>query len=148
MSNPNVLTATQNPSLATPTVNLVARALLAALFIVAGVGKLGAGYAGVQGYMESMGVPGFMLPLVILLEIGGGAALLVGFLTRPIALILAIFTLATAFLFHFSPENSQQMTQFLKNLSITGGLLLVAYHGAPGFSLDHLLFGKHAHKLA
>ncbi len=55
------------------------------------------GYAGTQQYMEAMGVPGFMLPLVILLEFGGGLAILFGFLTRTTALFTAGFTLLTAF---------------------------------------------------
>ena len=64
---------------------LVARILMPILFITAGWGKI-TGYAGTQQYMEAMGVPGFMLPLVILLEFGGGLAILFGFLTRTTAL--------------------------------------------------------------
>ena len=76
---------------------LVARILMPILFITAGWGKI-TGYAGTQQYMEAMGVPGFMLPLVILLEFGGGLAILFGFLTRTTALFTAGFTLLTAFL--------------------------------------------------
>ncbi len=75
---------------------LVARILMPILFITAGWGKI-TGYAGTQQYMEAMGVPGFMLPLVILLEFGGGLAILFGFLTRTTALFTAGFTLLTAF---------------------------------------------------
>lgn len=71
---------------------LVARILMPILFITAGWGKI-TGYAGTQQYMEAMGVPGFMLPLVILLEFGGGLAILFGFLTRTTALFTAGFTL-------------------------------------------------------
>ncbi|MDH2436164.1 DoxX family protein [Pokkaliibacter sp. MBI-7] len=117
-------------------INVVSRVLLASLFVIAGVGKLGAGYAGTQGYMESMGVPGFLLPLVILLEIGGGLALVAGFQTRWIALILAGFSIVTGFLFHFHPGDAMQMTNFLKNLSIAGGLLLLVQHGASYPSID------------
>jgi putative oxidoreductase len=78
---------------------LVARILMPILFITAGWGKI-TGYAGTQQYMEAMGVPGFMLPLVILLEFGGGLAILFGFLTRTTALFTAGFTLLTAFIFH------------------------------------------------
>lgn len=77
---------------------LVARILMPILFITAGWGKI-TGYAGTQQYMEAMGVPGFMLPLVILLEFGGGLAILFGFLTRTTALFTAGFTLLTAFYF-------------------------------------------------
>lgn len=75
---------------------LVARILMPILFVTAGWGKI-TGYAGTQQYMEAMGVPGFMLPLVILLEFGGGLAILFGFLTRTTALFTAGFTLLTAF---------------------------------------------------
>ena len=78
---------------------LVARILMPILFIVAGWGKI-TGYAGTQQYMEAMGVPGFLLPLTILLEFGGGLAVLFGFLTRTTALFTAGFTVLTAFLFH------------------------------------------------
>ena len=78
---------------------LVARILMPILFITAGWGKI-TGYAGTQQYMEAMGVPGALLPLTILLEFGGGLAILFGFLTRTTALITALFTVLTAFLFH------------------------------------------------
>lgn len=68
---------------------LVARILMPILFITAGWGKI-TGYVGTQQYMEAMGVPGFMLPLVILLEFGGGLAILFGFLTRTTALFTAV----------------------------------------------------------
>ena len=67
---------------------LVGRVLLALMFVMAGWGKIG-GYAGTQGYMEAMGVPGFMLPLVILLELGGGLAIMLGLFTRSLSVLLA-----------------------------------------------------------
>lgn len=76
---------------------LLARVLMTILFITAGWGKITA-YAGTAQYMQAMGVPGFLLPLVILLELGGGLAILFGFLTRFTALFTAGFTLLTAFL--------------------------------------------------
>ena len=77
---------------------LAGRVLLALMFVVAGWGKIG-GYAGTQGYMEAMGVPGFMLPLVILLELGGGLAIVLGLFTRSLSVLLAGFTLMAAFVF-------------------------------------------------
>lgn len=68
---------------------LVARILMPILFIVAGYGKLGDAYAGTQQYMQAMGVPSFLLPLTILLELGGGLAVLFGLLTRTVALFTA-----------------------------------------------------------
>lgn len=113
---------------------VAARALLASLFILSGYGKI-SGYAGAQGYMEVMGVPGALLPLVILLELGGGLALLAGFQTRLVALALAVFTLAAGFLFHGGADQMQQI-MFLKNVSIAGGLLGFVVFGGGRASLD------------
>ncbi len=99
---------------------LVARILMPILFITAGWGKI-TGYAGTQQYMEAMGVPGFMLPLVILLEFGGGLAILFGFLTRTTVLFTAGFTLLTAFLFHSNFAEGVNSLMFMKNLTISGG---------------------------
>lgn len=115
---------------------LLARVLLAQVFFLAGIGKLGAGYAATQGYMAAMGVPGFLLPLVIALEIGGGLALALGVKARWVALLLAGFSVASALLFHLEPGNSQQMIQLTKNLAMAGGLLMVFAHGAGKLSWD------------
>ena len=114
---------------------IVARILLAQLFILSGFSKIG-GYAGTQGYMTSMGVPGALLPLVILLELGGGLALLVGFMTRWVALALAGFTFLAALIFHHNFADQMQLVNFMKNLAITGGLLLLVQHGANVPSID------------
>lgn len=109
---------------------LVARILMPVLFITAGWGKI-TGYAGTQQYMEAMGVPGFLLPLTILLEFGGGLAVLFGFLTRTTALFTAGFTLLTAFIFHSNFAEGVNSLMFMKNLTIAGGFLLLAITG-PG----------------
>lgn len=114
---------------------LVARAMAAAIFIIAGIGKLGAGYAGAQAYMASAGVPGMLLPLVIALEIGGGFALLLGFQTRIVAFLLAGFSVIAALLFHTGADQMQQI-MFMKNLAMAGGLLAFTLHGAGRLSLD------------
>jgi putative oxidoreductase len=115
--------------------NLAARILMSQIFLVSGFGKI-TGYAGTEQYMSSMGVPGALLPLVILLEIGGGLALLLGFKVRWAALALAAFTLAAGFIFHLKPGDQMQMINFMKNLAISGGLLLFALHGAGSPSVD------------
>ncbi|ALB53563.1 DoxX family protein [Cronobacter turicensis] len=117
---------------------LVARILMPILFIVSGFGKI-TGYAGTQQYMEAMGVPGFILPLVVLLEFGGGLAIVFGFLTRTTALITAVFTLLTAFLFHSNFAEGVNSIMFMKNFSIAGGYLLLALMGPGAYSLDRLL---------
>lgn len=120
---------------------LVARILLPILFIVSGWGKI-SGYAGTQQYMEAMGVPGFILPLVILLEFGGGLAILFGFLTRTTAIITAVFTVLTALLFHSNFAEGVNSIMFMKNLSIAGGFLLLAITGPGSFSIDRVLNKK------
>lgn len=114
--------------------NLAARILMAQIFILSGYSKI-TGYAGTEQYMESMGVPAALLPLVIVTELGGGLALLFGLKARSAALALAGFTLMTALIFHGNVSDRMQMIQFMKNLAITGGLLLFVRHGAgaPGF---------------
>ena len=114
---------------------VIGRVMLAHIFLLAGINKI-SGYAGTQGYMDSMGVPGSLLPLVILVEIAGGLALIVGWKTRWAALGLAGFTIIAAFLFHFNLADRMQSILFMKNISISGGLLLLAAYGAGAFSLD------------
>lgn len=117
-----------------PWADLAARILLATLFVVAGLGKI-QGYDGVAGYMQSMGVPGSLLPFVIALELAGGLAIAVGYRTRLVAFLLAGFSLLSGLVFH-SPLDPSEQTQFLKNLAIAGGFLLLVVHGAGKFSLD------------
>ncbi|MBA2075337.1 DoxX family protein [Aeromonas veronii] len=114
---------------------LAGRVLLALMFVMAGWSKIG-GYAGTQGYMEAMGVPGFMLPLVILLELGGGLAVVLGLFTRSLSVLLAGFTLMAAIIFHYQPAEQMQMLMFMKNVSVAGGFLALAAAGAGAFSLD------------
>ncbi len=118
------------------------RVLLALIFITSGFGKI-TGYSGTQGYMEAMGVPGALLPLVILVELGGGIALLVGWQARLSAFLLAGFSLLSGFLFHYLPslgmegmEAQGNMISFMKNVSIAGGMLMVVAFGAGALSID------------
>ncbi|ACT11575.1 MULTISPECIES: DoxX family protein [Pectobacterium] len=121
---------------------LIARILMPILFIVAGYGKLGDAYAGTQQYMQAMGVPTFLLPLTILLELGGGLAVLFGLLTRTVALFTAGFTLLTALIFHSNFAEGMNQLMFMKNLTIAGGYLLLAVTGPGAFSIDRLLGKK------
>jgi len=105
------------------------------LFIIAGAGKI-PGYEGVAGYMQSMGVPGALLPLVIALELIGGLAIAAGYRTRIAAFLLAGFSLLSALVFHNPIADPAEQTQFLKNLAIGGGFLLLWVHGAGRLSLD------------
>jgi len=116
-------------------IDLVGRVFLAAIFLMAGINKI-SGYAGTQGYMESQGVPGMLLPAVIAVEIIAPILLVIGWQTRYAALALAGFTLLAGFLFHFNFADQMQSILFMKNIAITGGLLLVFAHGAGALSLD------------
>ena len=115
---------------------LVARILMAHIFLLAGIGKLGAGYAATQGYMDAMGAPSVLLPLVILLEIGGGLALVAGLFTRWAALALAAFCIVGALIFHRNFGDQMQMIMFMKNFAMAGGLLMLYVHGAGAYSID------------
>lgn len=112
------------------------RLLLAQIFIIAGASKLGAGYAGTQDYMAAAGLPGILLPFVIIIELGGGLALVAGLFTRWVALALAIFSLLAAVFFHTDFANQMQSIMFMKNLAIAGGLLLLVRYGAGELSID------------
>ncbi len=131
-SNPSA--STRNASLAR-FAELAGRIFLSALFLLSGVGKLGA-YSGTAAYMASVGVPGGLLPVVIGLEIGGALALILGWQTRIVAFLLAGFTLISALIFHSHLADQVQLIMFWKNVSIAGGLLLVVVHGAGPLSLD------------
>jgi putative oxidoreductase len=114
--------------------DLLGRVFLSAIFIMAGYSKIG-GYEGTAGYMDSMGVPGGLLPLVILTELGGGLAILLGLFTRPVAVALAGFSVLSGIIFH-NPADAAQQIMFMKNLALGGGFLVLAAHGAGAWSLD------------
>lgn len=115
---------------------LAARLLLAQIFVLAGFGKLGSDYAETLSYMQGFSVPGGLLPLVIILEIGGGLALILGLFTRWTALALAVFSVVAALIFHRNFADHMEMVLFLKNLTTSGGLLLLYVNGAGAISLD------------
>ncbi len=130
-----------NASLQNP-LTLTGRVLLALLFLPAGIGKIG-GFAGTVGYIGSVGLPLPQLAavLAIVVEVGGGLALLAGFGTRLAALALALFTLVATFVFHnfwaMPPEQvMMQQLMFFKNIAVVGGLLVLAAHGAGAYSVD------------
>ena len=116
-------------------VELAGRILLATLFLMSGLGKIGA-YSGTAGYMAAVGVPGALLPLVILTEVGGAIAIALGWRTRIVAFLLAGFTILSAVIFHSNFADQMQMINFMKNVSIAGGFLLLVANGAGALSLD------------
>ena len=119
-------------------VSVIGRILLSQIFIISGVGKA-ANPEGTIGYIQSVGAP---LPevayaIALIVELGLGIALLVGFKARWAAAGIALFTIATAFLFHFNLADQMQQIMFLKNLTIAGGLLIVVAFGAGAYSVDN-----------
>jgi putative oxidoreductase len=111
---------------------LLARAMLAYIFVVEGVQKI-ANYASVVDYMQSNGVNGRLLPLVILTELGGGLLVLFGLKTRWAAIALSGYCLLTALLFHLAAD---QTIHFNKNVAMAGGFLALAILGSGPWSLD------------
>lgn len=124
---------------------LLGRVLMAVIFILGGWSKLH-GQEGTTAYLVSNGFP---LPAIaywvaVVTELGGGLLILCGLLTRPAALLLAGFCVATAVVVHFQPDNAGQMTHYYKNLCMAGGFLQLFAVGAGGWSLDALLRSKSA----
>ena len=114
---------------------LIGRYLMALIFIVAGAGKIGS-YGGTQEYMQAMGVPGAVLPLVILTELGGGLAICFGLKTKLVAILLAGFSVVSGVIFHHNFADQVQAIMFMKNLAMAGGFLVLAASGAGAISLD------------
>ena len=120
---------------------VVGRFLLALIFVLSGWGKI-AGFEGSVAYMASKGMPfpQFLLPGAILIELGGGLALMIGWKARWAALAIFLFCIPTTLIFHnywaVPPEQAQnQMIHFLKNLAVMGGLLYVVAFGPGPFSV-------------
>jgi putative oxidoreductase len=111
-------------------ITIVGRSLLALLFILAGAAKI----AGPQPFLDHMAahhIPGVLLPLVILLELGAGAALLMGWRLPFAAGALALFCVATAFVFHLDLADKAERTLFVKDLAIAGALMVIAAGASP-----------------
>jgi putative oxidoreductase len=117
--------------------SLVGRILLATIFLVSGYGKLTAA-AGTQKFMADAGLP--MVPvlyvLTVIVELGGGVLLVVGWKARIPAFVLFLFLIPVTLTFHTRFSEPMQMANFLKNLAIMGGLLTVVAHGPGTISVD------------
>lgn len=138
MKNPASIRTTETATgLLASTLLLSARAFIAPVFLLSGLSKLGDPAATIA-YIQSAGLPwatlGFLLAVVT--EIAGGAALVLGYRTRSIAAVLAVFSVAAALAFHAEFGDQAQITQFLKNLAIAGGLLQITVCGPGRFSVD------------
>ena len=109
--------------------------LIAFMFVMSGLNKMN-NYSNTAGWMDAMGVPENLLPLVIMLEVLGGAAIMIGWQTRIAAILFAGFSVMSAVIFHADFSDQNQMIHFMRNISIAGGFLFLIVHGAGSYPLD------------
>lgn len=116
---------------------LVGRIAMAVLFVISGIGKVAAPTA-TMGYIASVGLPlaPLGLAIAVIVEIGFSALLVLGLFTRPVAAVMAAFSIATAVAFHSNFADQNMLIHFLKNLTIAGGFLQIVAFGAGPYSLD------------
>ena len=119
-------------------IQVLGRIFLSAIFLIEGMNKI-FNYEGTIEYMESFKVPEYLAIPAIIVEILFPLLLIVGYQTKISALVLAIFTLATALIFHTDFTSQMQLTSFLKNFAIAGGFLIIFVNGAGKYSIDHKL---------
>ena len=119
-------------------IEIIGRIFLSAVFLIAGVNKI-FNYEGTTAYMESFGVPGFLYIPAIILEILFPLLIIIGYQTKISALIMAIFSVSLAIIFHTDFSNQMQVMSFLKNFAIAGGFIIIFINGPSRWSIDHLL---------
>jgi putative oxidoreductase len=117
---------------------LAGRLLLVFIFLHESLSLLG-NYAGAAAYMQKSGVPALLLPAVIALQLGGGALIAAGVMTRVAALSFAAFCVLTAILFHWQLADRNQLLHLQKDLAIAGGFLVLACCGPGDWSLGRYL---------
>ena len=119
-------------------VEILGRILLSAIFLINGIGKI-FNYEGTIQYMEDFDVPGYLIIPAITAEILFPILLIIGYYTKFSALVLSLFTLALAVIFHTDFSNQMQLMSFLKNIAIAGGFLIIFVYGPGKYSIDHKL---------
>ena len=115
--------------------DLIGRIFISGVFLLSGFSKIG-NYDGTVGWMESFGLPGFLLIPSIILEIVGPILIIIGYQTRIAAGALSLFCLATAIIFHTDFSDQMQFIAFMKNIALSGGFLFLVVNGAKGYCLD------------
>ena len=115
--------------------DLVARILISALFLLNGIFKI-SNYDGTVGWMEGFGIPGIFLIPAIILEIVGPILIILGYKAKIAAGFLSLFCIATAVIFHNDFSDQMQLGSFLKNIALAGGFLFIFVNGTKDFSLD------------
>ena len=119
-------------------IEIFGRIFLSAVFLIAGVNKI-FNYEGTTAYMESFGVPGFLYIPAIILEILFPLLIVIGYQTKISALIMAIFSISLAIIFHTDFSNQMQVMSFLKNFAIAGGFIIIFVNGPSRWSIDYML---------
>ena len=119
-------------------VEILGRILLSAIFLINGIGKI-FNYEGTIQYMENFDVPGYLIIPAIIVEILFPILLIIGYYTKFSALVLSLFTLVLAVIFHTDFSNQMQLMSFLKNIAIAGGFLIIFVYGPGKYSLDSKL---------
>ena len=119
-------------------VEIIGRIFLSAIFLINGVVKI-FNYEGTIQYMENFNVPGYLIIPAITVEILFSILLIIGYQTKFSALVLSLFTLALAVIFHTDFSNQMQLMSFLKNIAIAGGFLIIFVYGPGKYSIDHKL---------
>ena len=109
--------------------------MISAIFLFSGINKI-LNYYGTVGWMEGYGIPGILLIPAIVIEIIFPILIIVGYKTKIAASGLLLFSLLTAFIFHFDFGNQMQIIAFLKNVGLAGGMLFLAINGSKDFSLE------------
>ena len=122
-------------------IEIFGRIFLSAVFLIAGVNKI-FNYEGTTAYMESFGVPGLLYIPAIILEILFPLLIVIGYQTKISALIMAIFSVSLAIIFHTDFSNQMQVMSFLKNFAIAGGFIIIFVNGPSLWSIDHILKSK------
>ena len=114
----------------------LARLFIAIIFLMSGLNKIG-NYENTAYWMEAVGVPSLFLPIVIALEIVGGLAIILGWKARIFSFLLAGFCVLSAIVFHSNFADQNEMINFMKNIAIAGGFLIITINGAGALSLDN-----------
>ena len=115
--------------------DLIGRIFISGIFLLSGFNKI-KNYEGTMGWMESFGLPGFLLIPAIILEILAPILIIIGFQTRIAAGFLSLFCIVTAIIFHNDFSNQMQLIAFMKNIALAGGFLFLVINGAKGYCLD------------
>jgi putative oxidoreductase len=117
------------------------RLLMALLFLVSATTKV-AETSAIQAYMHAYGVPEILVWPAAAWEYGAGVLLLTGLWVRPVSLLLAVWCVLTAAIFHTHFSDLDQLMNFFKNMTMAGGFLLFANNGSSGASVDATLASR------